>query len=181
MPETRYSCCSQMVRETATSSKPLASSQVTVLSSLSGTRAWLTVESACCTSAGATSKLGSLTTKEPMIQQAASPRCQPDHIEGAVAWHQLLLQVTHLHQIRHLFGIGFAQVRAISDQPQFVFWCLLHLFHRHFPQALRQMLRLHLRALGTRSGRQTNHPLRSFFPFAQLCRLGRNLLANQTT
>src|SRR6266705_88170 len=102
-----------MVRHTATSSKPLSSIQVTVFSSLRGASAWLTVWSASCTSAGATSKIGCLTTKEPMIQQAAPSRGQLDHIEGAVAWHQLLIQVTHLHQIRHNLCVGFAQVRAI--------------------------------------------------------------------
>src|SRR6266487_1275611 len=117
MRTTRCSCCSQIVRHTATSSKPLSSSQVTVLCSLSGVSAWLTVESACCTSAGATSKIGGLTPKEPMIQQATPPRGQPDDIEGAVPWHQIPIQVTHLHQVRHRLGVGLAQVGAIGDQP----------------------------------------------------------------
>src|SRR6266566_7779075 len=135
MRETTCSCCSQIVRHTAISSKPLSNSQVTLLCSLSRVSAWLTVESACCTSAGSRDILGLLTTQEPMIEQATPSGRQPNHIEGAVAWHQLLIQVTHLHQVRHHLGVGLAQIRAIGDQPQFVFWGLVQLLDRYLPQA----------------------------------------------
>ncbi len=113
-----------------------------------------------------TDKIRRLAAKEPMIQQATSPRRQSDDIEGAVAWHQLLIQVPHLHQVRHHLCVGFAQVRAVSDQPQFLFWRLLQLLDRYLPQALGQMLCIQLRALRARSGRQPDHPLRPFLALA---------------
>src|ERR1700693_626709 len=110
MRNTTCSCCSQIVRHTATSSKPLSKSQVTVLCSLSGANAWLTVCSASCTSFGSRDILRCLATQEPMIQQATPSRRQSDHIERTVAWHQLLIQVTHLHQVGHRFGVRLTQV-----------------------------------------------------------------------
>src|SRR5260370_12408467 len=56
---TTCSCCSQMVRHTATSSKPLSNSQVICLSGLGSASASLTVESIVCTSAGSLMKPGS--------------------------------------------------------------------------------------------------------------------------
>src|SRR6266487_3695848 len=82
MRETTCSCCSQIVRHTAISSKPLSNSQVTLLCSLSRVSAWLTVESACCTSAGSRDILGLLTTQEPMREQAAPSGRQPNQHSG---------------------------------------------------------------------------------------------------
>ncbi len=67
----------------------------------------------------------------------------------------------HLHQRRHLLRVGFAQIRAIGDQPEFVFGCLRQLLHGHLAQLLRQMLRIHLRPLRTLPGRQTQDALGS--------------------
>jgi hypothetical protein len=69
-----------------------------------------------------------------MIEQATLPERQPDHIEGAVSWHQVAIQVTHLNQVRHHLGVGLAQTRAIGDQLELIFWSLLQLLHRHLPQ-----------------------------------------------
>ncbi len=67
----------------------------------------------------------------------------------------------HLHQRWHLLRVGFAHRLTIGDQPEFVFGCLCQLLHRHLAQLLRQMLRIHLRALRTLPGRQTQDALGS--------------------
>jgi hypothetical protein len=45
---------------------------------------------------------------------------------------QSRIQVTYLDQVGHDLGIGLAQIRAIGDQPQFVFWGLLQLLYHWY-------------------------------------------------
>ncbi len=75
------------------------------------------------------------------------PGVTPSSALRAIAGDKVSFQIAYLHQSGHRFGIRFAQIRAISNQPQFVLGSLDQVLDGHLPQLRRQMLGIHLRAL----------------------------------
>lgn len=98
---------------------------------------------------------------------------------SAIARHQATIQGAHLHQVRHLAGIGLTQVTLIQNEPHLVACPLRQLAQASTAQPFGQMGRIHLRPLRALSFGEANNPLCAVLDRPKHDRVGGNALAYQ--